>query len=414
MRNSLITILILSFLIIPVFSDDVPSSKGGFITIPPVQFYFHKGSYKGRLELISSPAKIWYCIQRADNDWRNKPLFVFFNGGPGSATSYGLMSLNTGKRTFDTLSEPLPVEFSENANSWSRMGNLLYIDARQTGFSYCTLDNGVEQQDERLREFNAQNFNSYFDAADFIRVLLAIFKKYPDIKGNRVVLVGESYGGNRATMMLYMLLNFDLLNTPTRYLNFEYQDPDLGRQLLAHFSSLYPDIRRSYPAEWVKQQFSHQVLIQPVIDRYNETLISGEMLVNEGSPVYELAEEVGIPFVPVHDGSSYFWQVLDYVSEIAKRDIYCYSKPVDWMWDIFMKAGFLLNNVDQLGFFLGHDLKLINDLYARNREKAYRVVDPTSYTDFGAGIPVTEKFLLTRYLQYQQKLKSLNNGNLHT
>ena len=186
----------------PLPGDDLPGTKGSFIKIEPVQYYFHTGSYRGRFPLTSSTAKMWYVIQRADEGWKDKPLFVFFNGGPGGGTSSGLMSMNTAKKTLNTLVDPIPDEFVKNASSWTQLGNLLYIDARQTGFSFCEIPRGVEDIKNRLREFNSQNFNVYFDAADFIRVILAIFEQYPDLKDNRVILVGESYGGVRATMML--------------------------------------------------------------------------------------------------------------------------------------------------------------------------------------------------------------------
>jgi hypothetical protein len=74
----------------------------------------------------------------------------------------------------------------DNASSFTKLGNLLYIDARQTGFSYddapgypCTFD---------MQE----------DSIDFTRVILRVLDTHPQLTASRVVLVGESYGGARA------------------------------------------------------------------------------------------------------------------------------------------------------------------------------------------------------------------------
>ena len=70
----------------------------GFYELDELDFYVHQGSYFNRLQMRSSPARIWYVFQPADENPEDKPLFVFFNGGPGGATSAGLFSANTGRK----------------------------------------------------------------------------------------------------------------------------------------------------------------------------------------------------------------------------------------------------------------------------------------------------------------------------
>ncbi|MBN1938336.1 MAG: hypothetical protein JW843_02035, partial [Candidatus Aminicenantes bacterium] len=36
------------------------ADETGFIQIDPVNYFFHMGSYYARLDLVSSPARIWY------------------------------------------------------------------------------------------------------------------------------------------------------------------------------------------------------------------------------------------------------------------------------------------------------------------------------------------------------------------
>ncbi|HRZ78882.1 MAG TPA: hypothetical protein P5044_02640, partial [bacterium] len=116
--------------------EDIPALplefESGFIEIP-------KNSYTlDNANLSSGAARIWYNFQPADSDPADKPLFVFFNGGPGAATML-LFTYNTSKMTGDQAYADIDVV--ENAFNWNRMGNLLYIDARMTGFSYGMTNN---------------------------------------------------------------------------------------------------------------------------------------------------------------------------------------------------------------------------------------------------------------------------------
>jgi hypothetical protein len=81
-------------------------NEAGFITIEPILFYFHYGSYTHRLPLQSSEARIWYSFHAADQDGWKKPLFVFFNGGPGSSTGYCQMLWIV--RILQSFNHPIP------------------------------------------------------------------------------------------------------------------------------------------------------------------------------------------------------------------------------------------------------------------------------------------------------------------
>jgi len=117
------------------------TQKAGFIELGALDFHFHQGSYFNRLQLRSSPARIWYVFQPADESPAEKPLFVFFNGGPGGATSAGLFSANTGRKAVKVDNEKDTAEIINNPSSWTAMGNLLHIDARTAGFSYSLMEN---------------------------------------------------------------------------------------------------------------------------------------------------------------------------------------------------------------------------------------------------------------------------------
>src|SRR6185295_5976641 len=83
-------------------------------------------------------------------------------------------------------------------------------------------------------------------------VILAFFDTHPSLRCSRVALVGESYGGVRATRMLEMILH--------------YREHELADALQAHFDLVFP--RRAgqvVPPEVIAEQFFAQVLIQPLV-----------------------------------------------------------------------------------------------------------------------------------------------------
>jgi len=343
-------------------------NETGFMSIEPVTFYFHYGSYFNRLSLTSSQARIWYSFQAADLDSPRTPIFIFFNGGPGSATSSGLMSMCTGRYTLDNRLDPEGSVFVPNPVSWTSLGHLLYIDAREAGFSY-NLMNQPENEGERFQEFNAQNFNSLFDAADYIRLLLRFLRSHPSLRDRPMVIVGESYGGTRATAMLHLLLNYIDYANGTEV----YQDPALVQEIQDHLEAVFPAYAgRAVPADVIARQFGHQVLIQPTVSFGYQLVIQDEMFRRAGSPLYKIGEEVGLPFDP-----QAYPDIYEYL-RAANRDAYIYTKPAGWLNGFFNRAGVLLRTVQNLSLVTGTDVTSVPELYASARRNAYRFISASS------------------------------------
>lgn len=354
-----------------LFGADV-RNEAGFMTVEPISFYFHYGSYFNRLDLRSSEARIFYSFQAADRDAEHKPLFVFFNGGPGSATSYGLMSMYTGRFTIDNRIESGGGDvYIANPVPWTRLGNLLYIDAREAGFSYNIMSS-VNNELARWREFNAQNFNPIFDAADFIRVILRFLARHPDLRANRVVIVGESYGGDRAACLFHLLLNYADYGNGREML----QDPALAVEVQDHFDAVFPDYRdRTVPPEVIARQFGHEILIQPSVPWGYRERVTEEMLRRPGSELYLIGQETGIPYSPdVYADRYAFLQAVG-------RDPYIYVKPEGWLDGFFNNGGRLLRTVATLVHVTGADIPAISQFYASARAQAYRVADSTMNTN---------------------------------
>lgn len=232
-----------------------PVRSAGFIELEPTRY---RAPWESEAPLESGRARLFYNLIPADDHAKERPVFVFFNGGPGGTTAY-LATLGTGPNTLDaddTSQGPAP-----NPHSLSRFANLLYIDARNTGFSYLLGDEAATAE-QRERNFDLGNFNGAVDGADFVRVLLRVLGKNPALRNNRVVLVGESYGGLRASVMLSLLLDPNADVDASAVL----VDSTLQAEIQDHYQAVFPGFAvENFTPEDRASQFGWQVLIQPWI-----------------------------------------------------------------------------------------------------------------------------------------------------
>jgi len=351
--------------------------EAGFIPVEESVSYFHVGSYFNRIPLRTSPARIWYTFQPADEDPASKPLFVFFNGGPGGATSCGLFSASTAKLAVVRDEVTGDAAIVTNPASWTRAGNLLHIDSRTAGFSYSLMNDPGDAL-RRGREFDAQNYNPYVDGADFVRVLLRFLADHPSIRANRVVLVPESYGGIRTTVMLHLLLYYGLYADGSSI----FQDPGLVATIRAHYDAVFPTYAgQAVPPEVIAGQFGHQVLIQTALTWSYQRMVAARMLEAPGSPLYQVAAETGVPYVLYADSPgavanptpglvmNYIFSWLDAVG----RDAYHMAKPANFFSAHRAAAGEFLTHVDTLNLMTGVDATMIPGMYASARSEAYKM-----------------------------------------
>jgi len=226
-----------------------PTNDVGFIEIEPHTYDDVILNSKG---VKSTRTRLFYRLLVADSDAKSKPVFVFFNGGPGY-TSMLLLSFGTGRLTLNAdAPNDAPIA---NPSSFTALGSVLYIDARHCGFSYGVADDPSDSV-ERAAAFDQASFNPSVDAADFIRSLLRVLKKQPALVNNQVVLVGESYGGTRANLMLELLLH-----QPNSF----YTDLELTSEIAAHYQDVFVGIPpNEFSSELFAKQFGWQVLIQPL------------------------------------------------------------------------------------------------------------------------------------------------------
>jgi|WetSurMetagenome_2_1015567.scaffolds.fasta_scaffold07266_6 hypothetical protein len=349
----------------------VLSSEAGFYEIEPVAFSFQ--NQKTPLSFKSSRVRMSYSFHPADRHPSMKPLFVFFNGGPGCSTSEGLLSLNTSPVTLDK--ERTHGKFiKDNPNSWTEVGNLLYIDAPITGFSYNLLRNPADPK-RRAAQFGAKNFNPFIDAAQFIRLLLRFLAVHPSLQDNPVILVGESYGGIRASAMLNLLLFYSQYGDGSKI----YRDSALALEINQHLEKVFPnEPLRPFPPTTIAGQFSRQLLIEPLLAGEYQDNIAGELFEKEGSPIYRIAMETGKKYTPCPKASAADPEpcvprqhALRFVSE-ADRDVYHYEKPAEWFEKLGDFAGAGLLHVNVLSRAFGWSALAIPELPPTARTEAYR------------------------------------------
>jgi len=218
--------------------------EAGFFEIPG-------GDYVSDGYPRTSPThRLFYTFHPAQVG-ESAPLALFFNGGPGASTAT-LMAANTAPLTLDPHVTGIGTDAVPNPLGWDRGMHTLHIDAPGTGFSYA-----LPLLDGRLPPVGIDIDR---DAAIFVRFLLEFLKRHPQLLCNDIILVGESYGGTRATLMLQHLLHSTRLSNTTAL----YVDPDLAQLIAAHAQSTMQCSDSGQPIA-LEQQFATQVLIQPVV-----------------------------------------------------------------------------------------------------------------------------------------------------
>ena len=267
--------------------DSVVGSECGFVSIGSFS-YDYLDSNRRIKTLSTEPVRLFYSFQKAvGSDGLLKasdlPVLVVFNGGPGAATSVNFLSMNTADVTLckEVTGESL---FAENKFSWRKMANVLYIDAPWTGFSYnygYELPCGAAYQGL----ISANTFNCFVDADLMVRAMLAILDRC-NVAKHQVYIVGESYGGTRATLMLNMLLfpeNYS--GDPT--VDFLFKDKALVNAVKAHYWNAF-GMKDPTPKEIAHKQFGKVVLVQPQLTGEYYNVEAGKMFSAEDSIIDQL------------------------------------------------------------------------------------------------------------------------------
>jgi hypothetical protein len=74
------------------------------------------------------------------------------------------------------------------------------------------------------------------DAGTFLRIVTAFLLRHPSLLDNRVVLIGETFGGTRATLMLSYLFNYLSVREDS---GAGYRDGQLSTALAEYFLAVF-------------------------------------------------------------------------------------------------------------------------------------------------------------------------------
>lgn len=333
--------------------------EAGFIELPPSEYTVRGGATE--LTATTSAARFFLNFQPADNQRGPKPIVVMLSGGPGASSAI-LLGGNTSPVTLDPARTG-DAKSASNPDSWTSFTNVLYIDARGTGFSYGVAE-GMEDDAARAAEFGVRNFNTFVDAADLVRVLLRFLNEAPTLTSAPIILAGESYAGIRTSIALHML------HHPERYgAGAEpYEDVALAAQIEAHYEAA---------GTTADYQFGSAILLQPRLSSPHQQAAAGAALEAPGSVLAQVADETGVPFVPCSDKPapcSPFQNVVDYLAE-AGRDLYDVRRPAGDLFARYEEIGARIEDPGGFHDAIGLQPETLDQLVPGGREGAYRLIE---------------------------------------
>ncbi len=305
------------------------ADEAGFIDVEP------------QVSGAAYPARMFYSLRAATGGSAGKPLFFIFDGGPGAPTTTGLAAYGTGASSVDWTTDG-GASLVTNTVSFASLGNLLYVDERQSGFSYGLGADGGSAP--------SCAFSALDDAADYLRVLLRVFRAHDALRDSNIVFVGESYGGTRATAVLHILLHYKD--------SFVQALPGLSDEIQAFYDALFPDAAGTViPPSRIATRVGRQVLIEPLVLGPDQLALLPTLIKAD-------------PYV----GPAY----MD-----PTKDPYDVQEPAGWAYGLVQKAIDALAVPALATQLLGADVRQLKDLGPSSRGDAFRVrnknlfVDPT-------------------------------------
>jgi carboxypeptidase C (cathepsin A) len=211
MRRTL-TLLLLLLLALPAAGQEKPAAKSSAAPPPADAITHHRlgltgnGTYTATAGTIAlrdekgeKEADIFYVAFTLDTaDSATRPVTYAFNGGPGAASAYlDIGALGPRVLDFGPAGRPEPAidRVADNPDSWLPFTDLVFIDPAGTGFSRA------------VSEEAAKKLYSVGPDLDALAQVIRLHLVHSNRLNSPVYLVGESYGGFRATRLAQSLAN---------------------------------------------------------------------------------------------------------------------------------------------------------------------------------------------------------------
>ena len=304
----------------------------------------------GQTELVSSPARLFYDFQPAQEPGPEAPLFVLSGGGPAASVTF-LLAYHAPH----AIADPSVTTATLARNEWSltRLGHLFSPDARNAGFSYALLD---DPSDPALRdaEFRLDNYNVYRDAADAWQVLLDFLDRHPALSTHPIYFLAESYGAVRVSVMLSFVLHSAEYANEQR----EFWAPGLFDRLAA-------------------LHVGGQILLEPWFAGARQAMVAGQLLEQPGSVLEALAAEAGTTYVRCSEqaGDCDPYANARALLDAIGRSPYDVRAGSDWSErhaDLVANAA---TQRDVLAGITGVDRSSLDQILGGDRTRAYRFAD---------------------------------------
>ncbi|XP_057476368.1 serine carboxypeptidase-like 26 [Actinidia eriantha] len=147
---------------------------------------------------------LFYWFFEAQSQPSNKPILLWFNGGPGcSSIGYGA-AVELGPLRVHR--KRLGLEFNKHA--WNKEANLLFVESPVgVGFSYTNTSSDLTKLDDGFVAEDAYNF------------LVNWMKRFPHFKTNDFFISGESYAGHYVPQLAELVYDRNKDTTKYSYIN---------------------------------------------------------------------------------------------------------------------------------------------------------------------------------------------------
>ena len=182
-------------------ADEVSSVTTHSVTVAgtPIAYTATAGHLSARAPVSGAPeASMFYVAYTVPAlAGTNRPVFYFYNGGPGSATVWLHLGSFAPRRLVThapATALPQPFQIVDNAESLIDIADLVFVDAVGTGYS------------EAITPFLNQTFWSVDSDAGVMRDFIARYAAVNARQASPTYLFGESYGTTRSAVLAHLMV----------------------------------------------------------------------------------------------------------------------------------------------------------------------------------------------------------------
>ena len=145
--------------------------------------YFPVDPIRGYIDIYDKDNSMWYWLASAKKNPEKAPIIIFFQGGPGGASSGDYVG-PSGPFEFKNYSDAHPrAYFKEGNTSWTENAHVLYPDfPLGVGFSTVTSE-GLSYDGKQVQEQIVIFYQKFLEV-------------HPEFKGRAIYVAGISYGGH--------------------------------------------------------------------------------------------------------------------------------------------------------------------------------------------------------------------------